>query len=489
VLRGETIQGEDVQYRGRDGALRVLSLSGVPLRDATGTISGGITFYQDVTERYELGRHSFASLDALLHMAQAAVAPAGDARQTARAIAELTCEVLGCRRVGVMAVEADTQIVRALAVVGLSPEDERAWWAMQPEDAKYGAGADPDQLARFKAGEPLIIDMTQPPFDQQPNPFGITTALFLPMRFEGHVVGVLSLDHAGVRHDYTPQELALAQGVADLAALVVERERLIGARSAAEAQILALQEANRRMDEFIGIASHELRTPITSAKAGVEIIAKRLRQMVTSPDGATVEDIIARLARSADLLDSSSRALARLNRLVNDLLEASRARAKRLELQPAPFDLAALTAEVVAEHRTTWADRVIISELPARLPLVADSDRVRQVITNFLTNALKYAPPEESIQLRVMPDGVAVYVAVLDKGPGLTPEQQQRIWERFYRVTDIPQQQGSGLGLGLGLYISREIIERHGGRIGVTSEVGRGSTFWFTLPLAAQADA
>ncbi len=105
-----------------------------------------------------------------------------------------------------------------------------------------------------------------------------------------------------------------------------------------------------------------------------------------------------------------------------------------------------------------------------------------QVVNNYLSNALKYSEAARPVEVKVeIRDGVA-RVSVHDQGPGLSPEEQERIWERFYRVPGIQVQSGSGVGLGLGLHISRIIIERQGGSIGVESEQGKGSTFWFTLP-------
>ncbi|MEO7002700.1 MAG: HAMP domain-containing sensor histidine kinase [Ktedonobacterales bacterium] len=172
---------------------------------------------------------------------------------------------------------------------------------------------------------------------------------------------------------------------------------------------------------------------------------------------------------------------------MSDLLEVSRIQAGKLEMRPQPCALAAIVRDTVEDERLSHPTRTIQFDMATEsLPAVVDADRIRQVVTNYLTNALKYAPADQPITVTVARDGEQgdlAWVAVRDQEPGLAAEQQARIWDRFHRTSGIEQQDGSSVGLGLGLYISREIVERHGGHVGVESEVGQGSTFWFTLPL------
>ena len=118
------------------------------------------------------------------------------------------------------------------------------------------------------------------------------------------------------------------------------------------------------------------------------------------------------------------------------------------------------------------------------VPVQADSNRILQVVTNYLTNALKYSEADRPIEAFLAVEGQMARVAVHDQGPGLSPTEQQAIWERFYQVESMKRQSGYGTGLGLGLHICQTIIEQHQGQVGVQSSPGEGSTFWFTLPLA-----
>ena len=112
-----------------------------------------------------------------------------------------------------------------------------------------------------------------------------------------------------------------------------------------------------------------------------------------------------------------------------------------------------------------------------------DAGRIKQVVNNYLTNALKYSPPGSPVEVGLRASDQQARVWVRDYGPGISPEEQQRIWSRFYRVKGIEVQSGSGVGLGVGLHICRTIIENHHGQVGVESAPGAGSTFWFILPL------
>jgi signal transduction histidine kinase len=175
---------------------------------------------------------------------------------------------------------------------------------------------------------------------------------------------------------------------------------------------------------------------------------------------------------------------------VSDLLDMSRIQAGQLELQPQPTDLVEVVREAVEEQRQAHPNREITLILPPdedELTVQADADRIGQVVTNYLTNALKYSPPEQPITALVERKGESARVAVRDQGSGLTKGEQAHLWDRFHRVERITVESGSTVGLGLGLYISKTIIERHGGQVGVQSTRGKGSTFSFALPLGESA--
>ncbi len=245
------------------------------------------------------------------------------------------------------------------------------------------------------------------------------------------------------------------------------------------------KELEQRKDEFISMASHELRTPITTIKASLQLAERRVKKL----QGNTQEYSLETNSALSDLSTLLSRALRQVgvqNRRINDLLDASRIQADKLTLSLQPCNLAHVVREVVKEQQQIAPTRTIVLEIlePDPILVLADADRIGQVVSNYMTNALKYSPEAEPIIVSLRSEGQQARVSVRDHGQGLSVEVQQHIWERFYQVPGSDEARSSRVtGLGLGLYICQTLVLRHGGAVGVESEKGVGSTFWFTLPL------
>jgi len=256
----------------------------------------------------------------------------------------------------------------------------------------------------------------------------------------------------------------------------------------AQTRELMMRIANQRMEEFLSIIGHEMRTPLTTIKTGIQLAQ---RHIATYLQAIPIEDTITRdkLGEIQHILECVERPVNIQERLVNDLLEISRLQVDRLSFHPKPCNLATMLFEAIEDLLTTATQRRIESNISPTdiIPVVADEARIRQVISNYLTNAHQYSPPDSPLSVQLTIDGQQARIAVRDEGPGLTLEEQGRIWERFYRVEWIEREHSNGAGLGLGLYICQIIIEQHGGKVGVESTPGGGATFWFTLPLTHQA--
>ena len=498
LTTGEVCAGEEVEIETFDGERKTMLNHAAPIRDDAGRIDGAVVAELDLTDRKRLERRTQEALNALLAMAEALVQGEGDAasmeedtkdaaaqtaavRTTAVAqrLVALTCSVLGCRRVSITAVDPATGASRPVAAIGITAEEERAWRSSRP-GASLREYLDAAHMERLQRDDVLTIDADDLP--EGALPYGARSLLLASMRVGPDTVGVLALDHGGEAHTYTPDERALARAVAKLVALVVERERLLRERAEAQSSALALSEVNRRMDAFLALASHELKTPLTSIAGNIQIAERRLRRAMEQ-DNALATDV-------APLLGRARRNLSRMDQLVDDLLDMSRIQAERLELRTEPVDLVDLVRDVVDEQRPPDLVRTILLDLPreARVAVQTDPERVEQVILNYLTNAIKYAPLEQPIEVGVRVEAEQARVWVRDKGPGLTARDQGLVWERFHRVEGIEHRAGSRVGLGLGLYISRTIVERLGGQVGVESVPGEGATFWFTLPLDQAAE-
>lgn len=242
------------------------------------------------------------------------------------------------------------------------------------------------------------------------------------------------------------------------------------------------REIQRRMEEFLSMASHELRTPLTTIKASIQLM-KRWFDSLKEPISIETRKV----AMMQNILQRADRQAMTLNRLVGDLLDVSRIGADKLRFHLQEHNLTSIVCDIVSQQQQATATRTITLQIKdgcELVPILADAERIGQVITNYLTNALKYSARTCPVEISVECDQPPyVRVAVRDKGPGLSPEEQEHIWERFHQVERVKVEDGSSIGLGVGLYISRTIIERHGGAVGIESIPGEGSTFWFTLPL------
>ena len=266
---------------------------------------------------------------------------------------------------------------------------------------------------------------------------------------------------------------------------ITERERLQREQIEAQARELMLQKTKEQMDEFLSIISHELRTPMTTIKGNIQLAKLRLQFAMR---GLSVENagLIHILDEIHTMLERAERQANTQNRLIKDLVDSSRIQSGRLDLQEEHSDLSAIARETMEDIQSTFPARRIHLSIAGEESIVvlADAERIGEVITNYVTNALKYSPEDQPIEVRLEKKGDRALFSVRDCGPGLTPSEQAHIWGRFHRVEGIKRQRGFAVGMGLGLYICRAIIEQHQGAVGVESVKGEGSTFWFTLPLA-----
>lgn len=250
----------------------------------------------------------------------------------------------------------------------------------------------------------------------------------------------------------------------------------------------ARKAIEEQKDLFLGITGHELRTPLTALKGTLQLLqrrTKRLKQsgIPSSPEEKTFfEELEGSLAASLRQVDIQAR-------LISDLLDISKITADTLELARRPYDLVKIVRQIVADVRMTAPNRDILLDLPLNqeVSVLIDRDRISQVVTNYLTNALRYSPPEKPVQVGLTLHEGKACVWVRDQGPGLSEEEQQRVWQRFHRGkgTQAQSNEARVKGLGLGLYISQRLIAQHGGEVGVESEPGKGATFWFTLSTIA----
>jgi PAS domain S-box-containing protein len=227
------------------------------------------------------------------------------------------------------------------------------------------------------------------------------------------------------------------------------------------------KQNEQRKNDFISMVSHELKTPLTSTISYVQVSQ---RKACDSGDTMT-----------AGMLDRAFRQLGKMKTLINGFLNVSRLEAGKIYIDKKRYDLASLLKEVEDNILPEAGTHTVIFTPVAETWVNIDKDKIEQVINNFISNAIKYSPPDTTIRIDCEAKGGFVHVSVRDEGIGINPEDQEKLFDRFYRVEG--QESKSISGFGIGLYICKEIIERHGGEIGVISTPGKGSFFWFTLPV------
>lgn len=224
-----------------------------------------------------------------------------------------------------------------------------------------------------------------------------------------------------------------------------------------------LKELNSAKDEFIGMASHELKTPLTSINAYLQLLDRTVQNK-----------------QAKNFLTKTMHQVRKLSRLVSDLLDVSKIEVGKLQLNPILFNVDDLIDEAIENVQHITASHKLIRENRlGNVQVSADRPRIEQVLINFLTNAIKYSPGRDRVLINADYKNGQLTVAVKDFGIGVPLEEAEKIFTRFYRVQELNP---TLAGLGIGLYISREIIERHHGKIWLESEPGKGSTFYFRIP-------
>jgi signal transduction histidine kinase len=293
---------------------------------------------------------------------------------------------------------------------------------------------------------------------------GMQSALAVPLRARGHTVGALTIVSASAPEAYGPQQVRLAMDVAGRAALAVENARLYG----------ELERALGTRDEFLASAAHDLRTPLTAIKGSVQLLQ---RQLATGK-----EDLPDRLHWGLGTINTTA---TRMAEMIDSLLDVARLQLGRaLELERAPTDLVALARAVLAEEEPSSARHEVTVEGDDAVVGEWDGSRLYRVIANLLDNAVKYSPSGGTVSIAIYASEVdgscEAVLTVRDEGIGIPREDLGGVFERFRRGSNVV---GRIAGTGLGLAGARQIVEQHGGTIGIESTEGAGTTVTVRLPL------
>ncbi|HLZ31478.1 MAG TPA: GAF domain-containing protein [Chloroflexota bacterium] len=433
------------------------------LKTAAGTIGAAILRRRAEGERLQLVREQSARAEAeaaqrrLAFLAEASqvLALSLDFETTLQGVANLVVPALAdwcC----VDILEPDGSIRRIAAAMGEPVLSEMSPGARSPTDVT----SEHPVAVVMRTGRSLLAP-------QEPEAFGEGDAtreswLIVPLVTRSGVTGAVTWRLSDMRPAYEMKDLRLAQDLARRCALAIDNARLYR-----EARV-----AISIRDEFMSVAAHELKTPMTSLRGYAQLLSREFDK------GEVVNS--ARAKRAALTIQVQSDKLARL---VGQLLDISRLQSGKLAIERKPADLSALVRDVVDSARSQLKEHVLLARLPEELWLSIDPLRVEQVATNLLDNAIKYSPEGGRIDVSLTDAGATVQLSVQDHGVGVAAEHRPHIFDRFYQANST-NPLTSMAGMGLGLYISREIVELHGGTIEAEFPDEGGTRFVVVLPKA-----
>jgi PAS domain S-box-containing protein len=466
MAQGETLGGLELRRRTKERGVIDVSVHAAPVRMPDGRIQC-LSVVTDITERKraEARTHFLAEASTLLSSSL-------DYERTLYAVAHVAVPVLAdwCT---VHLLDTDGR-VRSVAAAHLNPartEQALDFHRRYPVDLKAQGGIG----KVLRTGEPelvkhlpeALIHATIPDSERREAALalGIRSLVSVPLRSRGRVIGALTLVYADSDRRYTEADLRLAEELALRASTAIDNATLyLEAREAVEAR-----------DIFLGVASHELNTPLTSLKLQLQGLQRTLQSQ--APDALPRQGLDAKF-------QSTQRQLSRLASLVRELLDVSRITAGKLKLEPEDMDLAALVREVAsrATEDAARAGSELRLSVPETVPGSWDRLRMDQVLQNLLSNALKYGHGQP-VDVALEAGADTVTLRVTDRGLGIAPEDQPRLFQKFQRVASERHYSG----FGLGLWIVKQVLDAMGGTIQVESAPGQGATFTVSLPRGGAA--
>jgi PAS domain S-box-containing protein len=445
VQRGERLENYETVRVEKGGRLIDVSLTVSPVRDEADAIVEAAVTARDISERKRHDAYRQAQ-----HQATRLLAETADPADAIGELLEILARAVGWPCGAIWYRDGDDMLMRCV-------------------DTWFNPGIG-EGLCPFEPGD--VLELDEPPvrritWEQLGGPSsvvpgagralgaGIGTLLWVPVSIEGTMLGAVEL-MTRRRLERDEPAIAMTSAVSSLLTELLRRRH-------------AESEAERLKDEFFGMVSHEMRTPLTSIIGYTELLADFEAENL-SEQGRGFLDVIERNAR-------------REMRLVGDLLALVRIEAGSFGVEPEMIDLASVArASVDASSPRAEAEKVTLTAELAEMPRsLGDPHRLGQVVDNLLSNAIKFTPEYGVVELRLRRDGETAVLEVADTGIGIPDDEQEKLFERLYRASSATDRHIPGLGLGL--TITKAIVEAHDGRISVESEIGKGTTFRVELPL------
>ena len=477
LATGKPIMDRTMMIDG-DERKTAISVNATPLKEEN-RITGAIVTFRDITERQHLENELQLQAERAQILADAGAFFSSTIEPVwvTQAIAERVAEVLGDWSAVILKTPDSNELRvasiyhRDMASLGL------AWSYIYRQPLTIGEGTIGQVVS---TGYPAMISnlgSASTGVSAQENvtsyhapTMQLESLLILPLRTRREMLGALVIAANDPERRMTDDKLPLAEELAERAALAIENAKLYTEQVEARRKV---EDLSRLKDEFLSIASHELRTPVTSIKGYTQLAKTLIRE----------ND----LPTSEEYLDIALDQIDRMSRLILELLDVSRIETGRLEIRHEPIRWVQFVRELMHRHHTAVSERRFHLNVPdSETVVMGDRDRLEQVLGNLLENAVKYSPEGSEIFVNVEDRGDQVITSVCDRGIGIPSDELSQVFERFHRGRQVSSTNYGGLGLGL--YITRQIVDRHGGTIWVESKEGSGTTFYFSMP-AAQVQA
>ncbi|HEX6288261.1 MAG TPA: PAS domain S-box protein [Herpetosiphonaceae bacterium] len=465
VFSATDASGSEFRWITRDGRTIWVEVRSAPIYDAAGKPVGMRGVMMDIT-----GRRRAEERERLLVEASSVLARSLDYETTLQSIASLVASTLAdwC----IVDVLEEDGVPQSLVVAHRDPAKvamAQDLWPYRPRAcaARSVLRSGQPMLLTEISDETLAAEACDDDHLRLLGSLGPSSAMCVPLIARDRILGTLTfiIDTPG-RH-YTPEDLILAEDLASRAALAVDNARLY--REA--------QAALRTRDDFLSIAAHELKTPLTSLLGFTQMLLRR----------ATQEPPYTLSRRDHQGLEIVAAQTRRLHDLIEDLLNIGRLRAGRLSVHRQVMDIVGFVRRIVADLEPMLERHALTLSCPDRALLIdGDPQRLEEVLQNLLQNALKYSPCGGCIHVEVLEQAGQVSIAVSDQGIGIPTAAQPRLFQPFYRAPTSAAANISGTGIGL--YVVKEIATLHGGSVDVQSAEGQGSTFTVRLPLHQHAD-
>ncbi|GCE18541.1 GAF domain-containing sensor histidine kinase [Dictyobacter kobayashii] len=385
----------------------------------------------------------------------------------------------------------------AVLLISFKPPDQKIYYVAisglpsqlaqlrQQNNGRYTLSdfLDPPEIEKLQQHEVVCVDRS---VQRSPFPINSTNSthfLWVPLITQNQLTGVMII---GRVEPCTQEEIELVKAVATLTTLIIECVKIFATLKGPENEGIVLKETNAIINEFLNLASHEFRTPLTVTMGNIQLALRRLEKLRSQIAGGS-EELNRGIERIQNPLEYASQSAQIHERMISNIIDDSRLQANELELHVKRCNLSELIRELVTKYQQHNPDRTIeLQSDPGveQIEVIADANRIKQVMHIFITNALQYSPRQKPVSVRVSKDEQHAYVYVHDDGLDIAPEDQKHIWERFYRAKGTAVQNELDLSLGLSLYLCHALIQLHHGEVGIESAPGQGKTFWFSLPLA-----